>query len=65
MERRADYLTYYAIAKQECEELMARRDQHTLNPKYENVWKNLTAFIYDPQGELMFEVGAGGRIRYS
>ena len=30
MERRADYLTYYNIAKKECEELMARRDQHNL-----------------------------------
>lgn len=60
MERRADYLTYYQIAKQECEELMARRDQHTLNPNFENIWRNVTSFVYDPQGELMFEVGAGG-----
>lgn len=60
MERRSDYLTYYAIAKQECEELMANRNQHTLNPNYENVWRNVTSFIYDPQGELIFEVGAGG-----
>jgi len=60
MERRSDYLTYYNIAKQECEELMARRDQHTLNPNYENVWRNVTSFIYDPQGEIIWEVGAGG-----
>src|SRR4029078_972084 len=60
MERRADYLTYYQIAKKECEELMARRDQHTLNPNYENIWRNVTSFIYDPQGEIIFEVGAGG-----
>lgn len=60
MERRADYLTYYNIAKTECEELMARRDQHTLNPNYETIWRNVTSFIYDPQYELMFEVGAGG-----
>jgi len=60
MERRADYLTYYQIAKKECEELMARRDQHTLNPNYENIWRNVTSFIYDPQGEILFEVGAGG-----
>jgi starch-binding outer membrane protein, SusD/RagB family len=60
MERRADYLTYYAIAKLECEELMANRTQHTLNPNYENVWRNVTSFLNDPQGELMFEVGAGG-----
>lgn len=60
MERRADYLNYYNIAKTECEELMARRDQHTLNANYESIWRNLTSFIYDPQGEIMFEVGAGG-----
>lgn len=60
MERRSDYLTYYNIAKQECEELMARRDQHTLNPNYEDVWKKVTSFTYDPQGEIIFEVGAGG-----
>lgn len=60
MERRADYLTYYNIAKTECEELMARRDQHTLNPNYESVWRNVTSFVYDPQGEIIFEVGAGG-----
>jgi len=60
MERRADYLTYYQIAKKECEELMVNRSQHTLNPNYENIWRNVTSFIYDPQYELMFEVGAGG-----
>src|SRR5688572_12319588 len=60
MERRADYLNYYQIAKKECEELMARRDQHTLNPNYETIWKNVTSFIYDSQYEILFEVGAGG-----
>ncbi len=60
MERRSDYLTYYQIAKQECEELMANRNQHTLNPNYESIWRNVTAFTYDPQGEIMFEIGAGG-----
>jgi hypothetical protein len=39
---------------------MARRDQHTLNPNYENIWKNVTSFTYDPFGEILFEVGAGG-----
>lgn len=60
MERRSDYLTYYNIAKLETEELMARRDQHTLNPNYENIWRSVTSFVYDPQGEILFEVGAGG-----
>lgn len=60
MERKADYLTYYQIAKKECEELMARRDQHTLNPNYENIWRNVTSFVMDPQAEILLEVGAGG-----
>ncbi|NDC76915.1 MAG: RagB/SusD family nutrient uptake outer membrane protein [Chitinophagia bacterium] len=60
MERRSDYLKYYQVARQECEELLARRDQHTLNPSYEDVWRKLTSFVYDPFGEILFEVGAGG-----
>ncbi len=60
MERRADYLKYYQITKQECEELMARRDQHTLNPSYSDVWRKVTSFTYDPFAEIIFEVGAGG-----
>lgn len=60
MERRSDYLAYYTIAKQECEEMMARRDQHNLNPNYEDVWRKVTSFTYDPQAEIIFEIGAGG-----
>jgi starch-binding outer membrane protein, SusD/RagB family len=60
MERRADYLNYYTIARDECADLMANRNQHTLNPNYESVWRNVTSFIYDPQGEILFEIGAGG-----
>lgn len=60
MERRADYLNYYRIARDECAELMANRTQHTLNPSYEDIWRKLTSFQYDPQGEIIFEAGAGG-----
>ena len=60
MERRSDYLKYYQIARTECAELMAKRDQHTLNPNFENVWRNVASFTYDPFGEILFEVGAGG-----
>jgi len=60
MERGADHPKYYQMAKQECEELMARRDQHTLNPSYSDVWRKVTSFTYDPFGEIIFEVGAGG-----
>ena len=60
MERRPDYLNYYQITKQECEELMANRSQHDLNPSYGDIWKKVTSFTYDPKGEIIFEVGAGG-----
>jgi hypothetical protein len=60
IERRSDYVKYYQITQKECEDLMARRDQHTLNPNFESVWRNVTSFTYDPQGEILFEVGAGG-----
>ncbi|HEV7332779.1 MAG TPA: RagB/SusD family nutrient uptake outer membrane protein [Flavisolibacter sp.] len=60
MERPADYREYYEIARQETADLIARRDQHTLNPNFENVWRNVTSFQPDPFGEILFEVGAGG-----
>jgi starch-binding outer membrane protein, SusD/RagB family len=61
MERRADYLNFYKIARDECAELMANRTQHTLVPVFPDIWKKyICAFTYDPQGELIFEVGAGG-----
>ncbi len=60
MQRSADYLKYYTIARDECAALMLKRDQHTLNPDFENIWRSLTSFKYDPAGEIMFEVGAGG-----
>lgn len=60
MERRSDYLKYYTIARDECAEIMAKREQHTLNPNFESIWKNVASFTYDPSGEILFEVGAGG-----
>lgn len=60
IERRSDYLKYYTIARDECAELMLKRGEHTLNPDFENIWKSVTSFKYDPQGEILFEVGAGG-----
>ena len=60
MERRSNYKTYYQIARDECAELISRRDQHTLNPSFEDVWRKVTSFTPDPFGEILFEVGAGG-----
>jgi starch-binding outer membrane protein, SusD/RagB family len=61
MDRRADYLNFYKIAQAECADLMANRNQHTLVPVFEDIWKKyVCTFTYDPQGELIYEVGAGG-----
>ena len=60
MERNADYLTYYQMARQECADLLAKRTEHTINPSFEDVWRKLTSFQYDPYGEILFEAGAGG-----
>lgn len=60
IQRPADYLQYYQITRDETAELLAKRTEHTLNPSYTDVWRKVTSFTYDPQGEILFEVGAGG-----
>jgi starch-binding outer membrane protein, SusD/RagB family len=61
IERPANFLDFYKICRDECADLMANRTQHTLNPKYEDIWKRyLSSFQRDPSGEIIFEVGAGG-----
>lgn len=62
MARPADYLDYYKIALQECTDLMARPDEHTLNPSFQAVFKNgPDAHTLDnTYGEIMFEVGMSG-----
>ncbi|MFN4086961.1 MAG: RagB/SusD family nutrient uptake outer membrane protein [Spirosomataceae bacterium] len=61
MVRGSNHLEYYRIARQECADLMARRDQHTLNPNFQDIWRRfLSSFQLDPFGEILFEVGAGG-----
>ena len=58
MERRSDYLNFYTIARQECAELMARRDQHTLNASFKALWRSVNAHqANDPSGEIMMRVG--------
>ncbi|MEQ7799225.1 RagB/SusD family nutrient uptake outer membrane protein [Pedobacter sp. ASV1-7] len=69
MERKADYLNFYKIARDECAEIMARRDKHKLNPSFEDIFRNnIDAFKIEPNGEVMFEVALGkdisGRIGY-
>jgi hypothetical protein len=62
MQRPSNYLDFYAIAKKECEEIIAS-NQHALNPSYKDLWKNKVGakVSADPQGELMFQASAIGR----
>lgn len=61
MERRSDYLNYYKIARDECADIIARRDQHTLDPGFEDLWKTyVNGLKPDPYGEIIFEVASGG-----
>ena len=60
MARPSDYLKYYQIARDECFEIMLHRGEHTLNPKYEDVFRSLHGARLDNANELMMEVGAFG-----
>ena len=61
MARPADYKQYYQIAHDECQTIMARPDQHSLNPSYITVFKGaLDAHTFDPVGEIMFRVAMTG-----
>ena len=62
MERGSNYLTYYQIAKDECNDIITS-GQHALNPSFRALWKDQVGarIAADPQGELMFQVsGIGG-----
>jgi starch-binding outer membrane protein, SusD/RagB family len=62
MERPADYLTYYTIARDECADIMARRDQHTLNSSYKALWQTYVCGrnANEPNGEFLFQIAEGG-----
>lgn len=62
IKRKDDYLSFYQIAKKECEEIMARRDQHTLHPNFQDLWVQHSdvSGSKNPSGEILFEIGAGG-----
>lgn len=62
VKRGSDYLTYYKIARDECNDIMTS-GQHALNPSYRSLWKDQVCAhaVADPNGELMFQAtGIGG-----
>jgi hypothetical protein len=60
MVRPSDYLTYYAIARQECSDLMARPTEHALNPSFLEVFKSINEQRNESANEILFQVGMGG-----
>jgi hypothetical protein len=61
MVRAADYLDFYRMARAECDTLLQNRNQHTLNPNFETLWRNINEFRLDATyGEMMFEVAMAG-----
>lgn len=61
MKRNADYLSFYQIAKTECEAII-NSAQHTLNPSFRALWKDQVGArsVADPQGELLFQASGIG-----
>ena len=62
MKRGSNYLAYYQIAHDECNDIMSS-GQHALNPSFRSLWKDQVNAhaVTDPQGELMFQAsGIGG-----
>lgn len=61
VQRSADYLSFYQIAKDECNSIMTS-GQHSLNPGFKALWKDQVCAhaIADPNGELMFQASAIG-----
>lgn len=60
MERSNNYLDFYRIARDECYDIMQRRDKHTLNPSFQAVFKDgLDSYRQDPFGEVIFEIAMG------
>ncbi|MFC6223455.1 RagB/SusD family nutrient uptake outer membrane protein [Hymenobacter artigasi] len=59
MTRPADYLASYAIARQECLDLMSKRGEHTLNPSFRELFKSINELRSESSNEIMFQVAMG------
>ena len=61
MERGSNYLTYYQMARDECNTIMQRTADHKLNASYQAVFKdNICGHKVEPNGEVLFEVAMSG-----
>jgi len=62
MVRGSEHLTYYAIAREECNDIILN-GTHNLNASFENVWRGLLSNVSntaDQNGEILFEVAHAG-----
>lgn len=62
IKRPVTYLSFYEITKQECQDLMNHREQHTLNPDYKALWKNTICAhkVENDYGEIIFQAKMAG-----
>lgn len=59
MERDADYLEYYELARDQCKEIM-ESNEHSMNPDFEDIFKTQCERQLDTDyGESMWEVALG------
>ncbi len=60
MTRPTDYLDFYKIARQECQDLLNKRGEHTLNPSFREVFKSINELRPESANEIIFQVAMGG-----
>jgi hypothetical protein len=63
IQRGSDYLTYYQIARTECNDII-NSGQHSLNLSFKSLWKDQVNAhaVNDPNAELMFQVSGIGLV---
>lgn len=60
MERSKDYLNFYQIARDECNDIITS-GKHGLNPSFQAVFKdNIDAHKIEPNGEVIFSIAMSG-----
>jgi len=57
LQRLGDYLDYYRIARQECADLVANRGEHTLNTRFEELFRSINELRSEAANEIIFQVG--------
>ena len=63
LQQPSDFLTYYQIARDECNDII-NSTQHALNPSFKSLWRDQVCAhaVSDPQGELIFQASAIGGV---